>query len=336
VREAAGGAALCIIGAVAVGAFPVIWPAAAGSGEASRKFAETFPSNALYVHAIFPQMDLSRFPSITVSGVNLLIDPLLWLRLTGRGLLRTLLVFHRGDMVEAHYISGSLGGPLISALLLPGLALLVRRWQEPAPAMTLIWFFVCLFGLSVFNAGPPQWTHLVAITPSLAIVYAYLLAELSRFVMRHVADAQAAAVAALTASAVAVFCVLGAREYFTNANTYFTPTLDVLIWFETLDMEGDDTVVFLYQDPQYEGYVPWGVNAFHTGTHFVALPDRKLGELDGLQQIRSAEVIFIAPNDHQTLMFQLIGLLPGWRFEELRDRSGALQARVVRPPVTDD
>ena len=116
-RDGTWGMSLVIAGAVLVGAFPSLYNIVHSDPGVNKKVFEGFIGNKFYVQAVLPNVNLDSYRSTHIAGVTILLDPALWLRLLTRGLFRTALAFNRTDLVEQHYISGSLGGPFFSALL---------------------------------------------------------------------------------------------------------------------------------------------------------------------------------------------------------------------------
>ena len=331
-REAALGLTLAAVGTIMVGILPTVRTLAEGRETLQTKLFEGIFANVFYVRAKFPDVAVDSFPSIRVSNVDLFFDGETWLRIWGRGWLRTLLAFHRTDLIEKHYITGSLGGTWISALLLPGMAVAVRRIREPGPAMLLAWTVATLVLFGMFGAFPPQQTHLIVIIPALAILYALALSVVASSLAKFARMHRDVVVTGLVAIAVIFFGVLGTREYFHNANRTFGPTLDIALWFEVKDLAPNQKVAFVYTNDLYDGYVPWGVKAFDLQSRFFSVRADDLQDPAMLAQLRGAEVVMVDGLEPPTTLDAVATALPERRISTRDNRAGDPVVWYLRRP----
>ena len=331
-REAAYGLGLAAVGTIMVGLLPVMRTLAEGSEYLDRKMVEGLFANAFYVRAMFGETVPDSWRSIRVADVDIVFDTGGWARLLGRGLLRTLLAFHRTDLVKHHYIAGSLGGPLISALLLPGVALAVRHVRRPGYALVLLWTLVAIIVLGVLSAFPPAQAHLVTMIPAVAIVYAVVLLTLAEVVARFFRVGQAYIVVGLAALAVVLFAGLGVREYFYNANREFTPDMDGVISFLARDLRPGQQVAFVFSDDKYQDWVPWGVRWFDVDSRFVSIPADKLEEPAEAERLRQAAAVVVDAREQTPPLDLVRAVLPEWRLSSRNDDVGAPVAWMLRPP----
>lgn len=293
-REAVAGLALAGVATIMIGLLPTVRTFA--DDRTQTKLVEGAFASAVYVNGVFPEMRDS-FSLITVANVDLVTDVSLWPRLWVRGLIRTLLAFHRTDLIEQHYIAGSLGGPLISALLLPGLAVAFRRIREPGPALVLLWFSSAILVLGVLGAGPPAQTHLVTVIPVVAILYALVLslaaASLARFFGRR-RDVIATLMVAVT---VVVLGTFGAREYFQNANRMFEPSVDVAIWFAAAELDAGQSVAYVVGGASSDRSLPWGIVNFDLESRYTLINADSLDRRAELARLREAKVAIVDGED---------------------------------------
>jgi hypothetical protein len=331
-REAALGLTLAAVGTIMVGLLPTVRTFAEGAEWLQTKLVEGAFANAFYVRAQFPDVAVDSFPSIRVANVDLFFDGETWLRIWGRGWLRTLLAFHRTDLVEQHYISGSLGGAWISALFLPGVAFAVRRFREPGPALLLAWTAATLVMLGILGGFPPQQTHLLVIIPALAILYALALSVVASSLARFARVNRDVVATGLVAIAVIFFGFLGTREYFYNANRAFAPTLDIAIWFAAKDLAPNQKVAFVYTDEGYDGYVPWGILAFELESRYFGVRAADLQDPAILAQVRRAEVVMVDAREPQATLNVVATALPERRISSRDDRAGEPVVWYLRRP----
>ena len=331
-REAALGLTLAAIGTIMVGILPTVRLFAEGRESLQTKLYEGIFANVIYVRAKFPDVAVDSFPSIRVANVDLFFDGETWLRIWGRGWLRTILAFHRTDLIEKHYISGSLGGTWISALLLPGVAVAVRRIREPGPALLLAWTVVTLVLFGMFGAFPPQQTHLIVIIPAVAILYALALSVVANSLARFARAKRNVVVTGLVAIAVIFFGVLGTREYFYNANRTFGPTLDIALWFEAKDLAPNQKVAFVYTNDLYDGYVPWGVKAFDLESRYFSVRAADLQDPTMLARLRGAEVVMVDGLEPQATLDAVATALPERHISSRDNRAGDPVVWYLRRP----
>ena len=308
-REAVAGLALAAVATIMIGVLPTV--RAFADERSQTKLVEGAFASAAYVNKVFPELGRDSLSLITVANVDLVTDVSLWPRLWARGLIRTLLAFHRTDLVEAHYIAGSLGGPLISALLLPGLAVAFRRLREPGPALVLLWFFSAILVLGVLGAGPPAQTHLVTVIPVVAIFYAVVLSLVASSLARFIRLRRDVIATLMVAVTVIVLGTVGAREYFQNANRMFAPSLDVAIWFAAAELDPGQSVVYVSDGSGSDTYVPWGVRHFDLESRYTLINADSLGSTTQVARLRGAEVAIVDGRD-PLLALQLRSFLPDW------------------------
>jgi hypothetical protein len=219
----------------------------------------------------------------------------------------------------------------VSALLLPGAALALREFRRGAAAMVMLWLVLGLLLLSILNAFPAQESHLVVVIPAMAIVYGGVIAAVASVLARWSGAYREQIAAGLASVAVIGAASLGAGEYYRNANTTFYPTLDQVVWFTTLDMEGEEQVLFVYEDTAYDGFVPWGVTHFGTGEHYSALHLQELVRDNGARErMRSAEAVVVDGRPEARLDY-VLALLPGSSLQTVDDANGVAIAHVIYP-----
>lgn len=331
-REAAYGLGLAAVGTIMVGLLPVMRTLAEGSDYLDQKMVEGLFANAFYVRAMFGETAPDHLRFIHVANVDIVFDTGGWARLLGRGLLRTLFAFQRTDLVQHHYIAGSLGGPLISALLLPGVALTVRHVRRPGYALLLLWTLVAILVLGVLSAFPPAQAHLVTIIPAVAVIYAVVLLTLGEVAARFVRVGQVYIVVGLAAVAAMFFAGLGVREYFYNADRQFTPAMDMVISFLAQDLAPGEQVAFVYSGDKYQGWVPWGIHWFDMESRYVSIRADKLNDPANAERLREAAVVVTDAREEAPPLDLVRAVLPEWRLSARNDDRGVPVAWMLRPP----
>jgi 4-amino-4-deoxy-L-arabinose transferase-like glycosyltransferase len=109
-------------------------------------------------------------PVFKIGGNELFFNPQIYLVLIARGILRTLLIFHKPWLISEHFIASPLAGTIGVIFYLIGLVFLFVRAREPRHLLLISWFLVTIFGLSILNTVPPRHTHMVSIIPLLALL----------------------------------------------------------------------------------------------------------------------------------------------------------------------
>jgi hypothetical protein len=318
--EAAYGALLGITGALLMAVLPVIRLYAEHDPALEHKVVEGLVLNRGYVDEVFPG-GAQGLTTVQFSGVDFVIDPTMWIRLLGRGVLRTLMAFHHNDMIEDHYISVSLGTPLISALLLPGLCLSIRWIRQPGFALLLGWTAIALITMSVVSTYPPNHPHLVVVIPALAITYALVLTLTLRSLARVLGQKWAFAAQVAVALVVAAVCVVGLREYFSSASSQFPPSLDIALWFAAEDIGEGGTVLLLHGDQHDDEYLPWGIVEFNLRERFGLVNATNGLQEDDLETVEVADVVFVDAREPELLGPATIWL-DDWEFSSRREPSG--------------
>ncbi|HEX2463458.1 MAG TPA: glycosyltransferase family 39 protein, partial [Thermoanaerobaculia bacterium] len=97
-------------GTVMVGILPWI-RSLAGEADLNHKLFEWVLGAEMYVTSVFREVTLENNRWLEIGRLHVVLDAGLWARLLVRGVIRTMAAFHRTDLIEWHYISGSLGGP---------------------------------------------------------------------------------------------------------------------------------------------------------------------------------------------------------------------------------
>jgi hypothetical protein len=265
-----------------------------------------------------------------------LFDPWITVRLLGRGVLRTLLSLHDEEMVNFHYIRGPLAGRWISALVLPGIAIAISRVRSPGMGMLLAWTLLSLTLLSIINGGPPQQTHLVPIIPVLAIWIGATIGVLADHVRTLPWRWSPAVAAAGAAIAVTTLAVLGIREYRAAAPDFLSHA-EMAVWWEAMEVEDDEYVVWVHTAPHYLTETPLGIRMFGLQDHYVYVPlegmldPARRNELDGAAAVvvGARAVPDPAGRDFPYEVARIA--LPGWTIEPLFNLTEP-RGWIFRPP----
>jgi 4-amino-4-deoxy-L-arabinose transferase-like glycosyltransferase len=335
-KEAGFALALAALGTIMVGFPPALSGLVDPVPDARRKMVEALFLHEGYVRTVFPDKPVETFHKFEWSGVPFLFDPLITIRLLGRGVVRTLLSLHDEDIVNFHYIRGPLAGRWISALVLPGIAIAVSRIRTPGIGMLLAWTLLALILLSIINGGPPQQTHLVPIIPVLAIWIGAtigVLADHLRGLSWRWAPAAATAIAAI---AVTVLAVLGIREYRAAAPDFLAHA-EMAVWWEAMELEDEEYVVWVHTAPHYLTETPLGIRMFDLQDHYTYMPLEEMLTANGQAELVRASAVVVgaravpdpAGRDFPYEVARIA--LPGWTIEPLFNLTEP-RGWIFRPP----
>ncbi len=223
------------------------------------KMLESLLPNTFYASSLFSEDELFRdYLPITVDDQTLFYRPDLYARLLGRGVVRTLLVFHYKGLVYEHFISGPLAGPSTVGLYVLGLALLLARPLRPGHLLLLLWFGAGLVLLSMINTFPPRYQHTVPVIPALAIMLGLGIAALADTLAGEFSGrARALIGGGLTAALVAVMLATNLREYFVDVQKAHPPSAAQIVSFAGLELREPRRLVYVVSDPQEGTGLPW-------------------------------------------------------------------------------
>jgi hypothetical protein len=323
-RDAATGLALAAAGTIVVGILPVLRIFVENDPASGKKMFEGLLFHDFYLGSIYRELPLETYRSITIYDLRMVFDAELTFRAVLRGFFRTMLAFHRTDLINHHYISGSLGGPWISALFLPGIALVARDVRRSASMLMLIWVVTSLLLLSIFNSFPPQQTHLVPMIPAMAILYAVVLVAIAEKLFSVVPGLSRILVPAAVGVAILGFGTLGVYDYFAHANSRFPPPYDQVVWLQARDLEAGESVVFVHDDPGLGNYLPWGIRWFRLDARYAVLKAEQLSTDDGQKTLRGASVVVLKPDASHELISAVTAALPAWHVQQLEGDGGWL------------
>jgi 4-amino-4-deoxy-L-arabinose transferase-like glycosyltransferase len=138
------------------------------------KLAETSFISTFYGSAYYGPAELYPEGTAYLLGKNqIFYAPEVYTELLTRGLVRTLAALFDPFIVTEHFITTNLTGGFLPAIgLALGLGLSLRTLKQTRSILLLTWLGAGLLFLSIIAAFPPRHTHLVAITPALALLSA--------------------------------------------------------------------------------------------------------------------------------------------------------------------
>ncbi|HEU4327062.1 MAG TPA: glycosyltransferase family 39 protein [Roseiflexaceae bacterium] len=228
------------------------------------KMLESLLPNSFYASSLFSEDELYRdYAPITIDDQTFFYRPDLYARLLGRGVVRTMLVFHYKGIIYEHFISGPLAGPSVASLYVLGLALLLARPKRPGHLLLLLWFGAGLVLLSMINTFPPRYQHTVPIIPALAIMLGLGIAALADTLAQEFSGrARTLIGGSLTAALVAAMLVSNMREYFVDVQEAYPPPAAQIIGLAGLELREPRRLVYVVSDPQEGTALPWLLEQF--------------------------------------------------------------------------
>lgn len=141
----------------------------------SHKMLESTFANAFYGRHLFSDNELFKeYQNIEIGGNEFFYEPRLYGLLIVRGVIRSILVYHRpffgGDK---HFVETGLAGSAIAAAFYAlGLVISLRYCQHRKFGVLLLWLGSASLFLSILNTFPPRPAHLVVTAPVLALLTA--------------------------------------------------------------------------------------------------------------------------------------------------------------------
>lgn len=224
----------------------------------SYKLWESFFANSFYASYFFGEQELYRdFPPLQLGEQTLFVRADLYARLLGRGLIRTLLAFQHPRMLDSHFLVGSLPGPLLALPCLYGCLVLLRNWHLNGAKLFVLWITLGTLLLSVINTYPPRPTHLVAITPALAIVSAIGLVQLCRLLSQLISRPwRRIGGSLLLATSLTAAVLAGALAYLVVMPQRTSVTLEDLMTVHILNLKAPERVLFVTSDLEQRYFEP--------------------------------------------------------------------------------
>jgi 4-amino-4-deoxy-L-arabinose transferase and related glycosyltransferases of PMT family len=224
----------------------------------SYKLWESFFANSFYASNFFSEQELYRdFPPLQFGEQTLFVRADLYARLLGRGLFRSLLAFQHPRMLDSHFLVGSLPGPLLALPFLYGCLVLLRNWRLKGAKLFVLWIMLGTLLLSVIDTYPPRPTHLVAITPALAIVSALGLVQLCRLLSQLFEPAwRRRAEVGLLFSSLCAAVSAGALAYLVVMPRHTSATLEDLMTVHILNLKAPERVLFVTSDVEQRYFEP--------------------------------------------------------------------------------
>jgi 4-amino-4-deoxy-L-arabinose transferase-like glycosyltransferase len=224
----------------------------------SHKIWESFFANSFYAGYYFGEQALYRdFPPIQMGDQTLFVQPELYFRLLGRGFIRTLLAFFHPRMFDSHFLVGSLPGPLLALPCLYGCLVVLRNWHLNGAKLLVIWIVLGTLLLSVINTYPPRPTHLVAITPALAIVSAIGLVQLCRLLGQLISRPWRRSFgSALLSGSLSAAVFAGMLAYLVVMPQRNSATLEDLMTVHILNLKAPERVLYVTSDYEQRYFEP--------------------------------------------------------------------------------
>ncbi|GAB4199552.1 MAG: hypothetical protein OHK0022_19870 [Roseiflexaceae bacterium] len=223
------------------------------------KLLESLFPNVFYARSLFSEDELFRdYRPITIDNQTFFYRPDLYARLLGRGVARTLLVFHTKGLVYEHYISGPLAGPSMVSLYVFGLVALLARPFRPGHLLLLVWFGSALLLLSMINTFPPRYQHTVPLIPALAIMIGLgMVALVDTLAGEFSGRTRALIGGGLTVALAAVMLATNLREYFVDVQAAYRPNKEYIVSFAALELTTPRYLVYVTDEPKAREEAPW-------------------------------------------------------------------------------
>lgn len=214
-----------------------------------------------YAESIFSEsLNSSDQQIIAIDQHRLFYEPLLNIRLIGRGLIRTGLAFYHEDLIYEHFITGSFLVPIAAIFFSFGVIYSVRQFRDPGYLLILIWFISTFVFLSVLNTYPPRHQHLVPLIPVIALFTGLGIVVLSELMISWMGSSskwRELLRLGLIGIVTTVICFAGIQNYFVIMPRAYRPNLENFVNWFGLQHSVDTHFVYLYDDPKLANWQPY-------------------------------------------------------------------------------
>ncbi|HEX2618638.1 MAG TPA: glycosyltransferase family 39 protein, partial [Phototrophicaceae bacterium] len=225
-------------------------------GDANAKFVETLLPNTYYAGRLFSEAELFRdHPVIEIDKVSLFIRPDLYLRLLVRGMIRTILAFHDNHLIEDHYLTSALPGPISVLFYTLGLIAALKQGFRQPSGLLLLWLSGGILLLSVFNTFPPRDAHLVVIIPVIAILGAIGLNIMADFVTSFKWTGRVSSM--FLPAALTLIAMTGLYHYFVLSPLEYKPNAENIMAFDAIDDDSQQIYLYIVMKTEQSDFIPW-------------------------------------------------------------------------------
>ncbi|UCF60080.1 MAG: glycosyltransferase family 39 protein, partial [Anaerolineaceae bacterium] len=241
------------------------------------------------VESIFPNVDyaLDKFTAeelyrdhepIDIGTERLFYRPDLYARLLTRGIVRSFLVFHHKELVTEHYIYAPLSGPYAGIFYLLGLSIAIAGSRRKSLFLLSIWFLAGVLLLSGINTFPPRHQHLVAVIPATSILIALGIVMVADFLGNYFEKHMKAISNSILLLCFGLVVVTGLQNFFVDVRDRYVPNFENRIAFEALELESPTQMIYIYQDPNKEDFIPWVIRKIPTNANYQTVSIEELSQ----------------------------------------------------------
>jgi 4-amino-4-deoxy-L-arabinose transferase-like glycosyltransferase len=202
-----------------------------GGDTAAYKLCESIFLNTWSLREIFRDVPVDSVWKMKCGEHELFFDMKLASILILRGIFRSLLIFHRHDVISQQYMVTGMVGYFAPLFLIAGLGFVTARIRQPQYRLLLLLFISCLTCLSALNTGGDRHSHLLPIVPVAGIFVFYGVAIATALV----GSFQRWIMVTLTGCISATIALYGIYTYYVLILTTYPATLDSAMALEITD-----------------------------------------------------------------------------------------------------
>ena len=252
----------------------------------------------------FPEKEIFSIDSgQKIDKYTMYFSPKIYLWLFQRGFLRTVLAFHRQGLINEHFLTSPIAGPVATIFYLIGLAVLLTRIREKCSSFLLTWLILVFLFLSALNTFPPRQTHMIPLIPVMSLLIGLGLDFLIKAILTNI-DLKKKPLIQLVLTLFGITAIMagGLWQYFVVIPKVYRPNLDqVMNWAE---LSNDKNIPFIYITnlPNWQNWKPFSLGRLTSNKPFSVISEEEyLNSIIHLPITQEA-VIFFHPNYYNELV----------------------------------
>ncbi len=255
-RQAAVDLILLFIGVALAVAPYVVYGTRENAQSMGFKSLENIFFNVFYASQYYTNAELFKYaPVFHLGGNDLYFNPVIYLVLFIRGLIRSILVFQKPWLVSEHFIAFPLAGTVGVIFYLIGLGVVLKTIKEPRSQYLIIWFLTNLLVFSALDTIPPRHTHMVALIPALALLTGIGVNALTRTIA-YVHPWLREHFILFFSILLGILAAGGLVDYFITMPRYYPPEQEQIMSWALLDSHGEQ-FFYITNDPSETNFSPY-------------------------------------------------------------------------------
>jgi hypothetical protein len=263
--------------------------------------------NVDYARSVFPTVEFEQqYPTRQIEGCSIFFDPVMYARLFGRGVMRTVLSLVTEDVFWEHYVVEPLAGPGVIFFLV-GVTWTLRQRRQLGVGLWAMWLFLPLVLMSALNTCPPRPSHTVVAIPVMAVLVALGIWLLCDLLQRLLPAMSVRWIGWIGSALVLVVALSGLDTYFVRMPQKYMPDLEnVMIW-RAREMGRGATLVLIADEAHLSGpeVYEWGFRSLAPEINYYKVSVDELETTDLRVLCGTPCHVFYLPQDAQAVEARL-------------------------------